>query len=340
MGRSNNRLFILISFVLILVLAACGEKSQESVVKNLEESIEEMNGYKAQAVMKMNTGQEEQKYEIDVWHKKEDLYRVTLSNDKDEKGEQVILKNKDGVFVITPALKKSFKFQTEWPDNSSQPYLYQSLVRDVIEDKEATFETTETNYVFKTKTNYQSNNNLPYQEIYFNKKSYAPELVKVLDKDGNALVEVTFSSFEVNPSFGEKDFEMDEDMSNNQDEEASATVSEQDYTLEVIFPLETVGSELVEKKEVDLENGKRVILTFEGEKNFTLIQEKRDDLPVLSMPKDVKGDIVNIGQAIGALTENAIEWSENGVDYYLASEELTKEELIQVAASVQGREVK
>lgn len=342
MGKRNNRFIALISFSLILIaiLAACGEKSQESVVEKLEDTVQAMDGYKAQAVMKMSTGQEEQKYDIDIWHKKEDFYRVDLNNDKDEKGGQVILKNEDGVFVLTPALKKSFKFQTEWPHNSSQPYLFQSLVSDVLEDSEATFEATDSHYVFQTKTNYQSNNNLPYQEIYFNKKTYTPELVKVLDKDKNALVEVAFSNFELDATFKDTDFQMDENMTNEQEEAANAPVEEEAQTLEVFFPLETAGSELVEKKEVDLEDGKRVILSFEGEKNFTMVQEKRDVVPTLSAPKEVKGDIVNLGHAIGALSENAVEWTENGVDYYLASNELTKEELIEVASSVQGKEVK
>src|SRR5699024_3232046 len=98
------------------------------------------------------------------------------ANDEDEKSSQIILKNKDGVFVLTPSLNKSFKFQSEWPDNSSQPYLYQSLINDIIKDSEATFEVTDAHYIFYIKTNYQSNNNLPFQEIYLDKKSYTPVL--------------------------------------------------------------------------------------------------------------------------------------------------------------------
>src|SRR5690606_25155970 len=162
------------------------------------------SGYKAVAEMSMNTGQNEQKFHIDIWHKKDDFYRVALSSENDEQGSQIILKNEDGVFVLTPALDKSFKFQTEWPHNGSQPYLYQSLVEDIAADENATFESTEESYIFKTKTNYQSNNNLPFQEIYFDKNDLTPTLVKVLDKDDNALVEVVFSEFELSPSF-EKD---------------------------------------------------------------------------------------------------------------------------------------
>src|SRR5699024_12095625 len=130
------------------------------------------SGYKATAEMTMKTGQEERSYEVDVWFKKgqEDFYRVGLENEEEE-GGQVILKNNEGVFVLTPALKKSFKFQTDWPENSSQPYLYQSLVSDVLQDEDAEFEATDKEYIFQTKTNYQSNNNLPYQEIHFDKKT-------------------------------------------------------------------------------------------------------------------------------------------------------------------------
>ncbi|WP_085993427.1 LolA family protein [Oceanobacillus senegalensis] len=351
MRKLNFSWKLLILGLTVFVLAACGEKSQEDVVEELQQNVEEMTGYKSQAEMVMNTGQEEQNFTIDIWHQKEDFYRVALSSKTDEKGSQIILKNDEGVFVLTPALDKSFKFQTEWPDNGSQPYLYQSLVEDVVADPEATFETTENAYIFKTKTNYQSNNNLPFQEIYFDKESYTPTLVKVLDKDSNPLVEVKFSSFEMNPTFNEDDFSMEKNMSSkdkgeedskDDEEDASspASTDPSENVLEVIMPEYTAGAEVMEKREVDLENGKRVIVTFDGEKNFTLVQENRNSVPTLNAPQEVEGDIVNLGHAIGALSDNKIEWSYNGVDFTLASEELTREELVQVAQSVQGKAVK
>ncbi|RKQ30927.1 LolA family protein [Oceanobacillus halophilus] len=335
----NFSLRLMVFGLLIFVLAACGEKSQEDVVGELQKNVEEMTGYKAKAEMLMNTGQEEQKFNIDIWHQQEDFYRVALSSETDEKGSQIILKNEEGVFVLTPALEKSFKFQTEWPDNGSQPYLYQSLVEDVIADPEAAFETTEAAYVFKTKTNYQSNNNLPFQEIHFDKESYTPVQVKVLDKDENALVEVKFSSFEMNPTFNEDDFSMDKNMASN-DASAPASADGEENVLEVIMPEFTAGAEVMEQREVELENGKRVILTFDGEKNFTLVQEQLEVVSTLSSPQEVEGDIVNLGNTIGALSDNKIEWNYNGVDYTLASDELTRDELIQVAQSVQGKAVK
>lgn len=342
MRKLNFSIKLMVLGLLVFVLAACGEKSQEDVVGELQKNVENMSGYKTVAQMSMNTGQEEQKFHIDIWHQKDDFYRVALTSENDEKGSQVILKNEDGVFVLTPALEKSFKFQTEWPNNGSQPYLYQSLVEDIVADEEATFESTEDSYIFRTKTNYQSNNNLPFQEIHFNKNDYTPSLVRVLDKDDNALVEVAFSNFELNPTFSEDDFSMEKNMeTSDQSEETSADVEESTPdVLEIILPEFTNGAELKEQREVELENGKRVISTFAGEKNFTLVQEIMDVVETMNAPQEVEGDIVNLGNAIGALSDNRIEWSENGVSYILASEELTKEELIQVAQSVQAKAVK
>jgi outer membrane lipoprotein-sorting protein len=331
-----------IVFVLgiVFLLSACGEQSQEDVVSNLEESLEKMEGYKAEAEMNMKTGQDDQTFSIDVWHKKSDFYRVSLSNEQADEESQIILKNEDGVFVLTPALEKNFKFQSDWPENSSQPYLYQSLVNDVTMDAEAEFESTDSHYIFRTKTNYQSNNNLPFQEIHFDKKTYTPVLVKVLDNDGNALVEVNFSSFNKEAAFEDDDFSMDKNMAQGSEDTPASGQAAEDRPFTVLFPSYMAGAELTEQKEVEMENGKRVILSYTGDRNFTLVQEQQEVQPTLSSPEEVSGDIVNLGHSIGAISENMIEWSSGGMDFLLASDQLTQEELVQIAQSVQAQEVK
>lgn len=346
--RKRLILLIFIIFGLAIVLTACGGKSQEKVTGQLAKALEDLNGYKANAEMKMHTGLDEQVYNIEIWHKKDDFYRVELANDHEEQESQVILKNEDGVFVLTPALNKSFKFQTDWPENSSQAYLYHSLVNDILKDADATFEATDDYYVFQTKANYQSNHNMPSQEIYFNKKNLTPVMVKVLDKDQKPVVEVKFTKFNLNSNFAADDFEVEENMANAladlpvTGEQAVEDEEERmdEGSFEVLYPLETLGAELVDKKEVEIEEGQRVLMMFSGEKNFTLIQEKRSIYPTFSAPYEVKGDIVNLGFTVGAMSDDIIEWSSNGVDFYLASDELTQEELLEIAQSVQGKGIK
>lgn len=324
------------------MLAACGKKSDTDVIKKMEKTLNDLTDYQAEAEMSMNTGQEEQVYEVSIWHKKEDFYRIALKNPVNEKAGQIILKNDDGVFVLTPTLNKSYKFQTDWPENSSQPYLFESLLKDILEDEAVEFQETDTHYVFKTKTNYRSNQNLPYQEVYIDKKMFTPTHVNVLDTDQKAVVQVKFTEFTLNNNLVAEDFSLEENKQAEQiDEETLASDElETEDPLAVFFPLFTAGAELDEMKEISLENGERVIMTFTGDKSFTLVQEKQHTLPTMGYAEEVAGDVVDLGFAIGALANNKLEWVYEGTEFLLASEDLTRNELIEVARSMQGRATK
>lgn len=328
---------VLLSLFLMLGLTACGEKTQEDVMEALDKKLNEMTGYKTQATMTLQTGNEPQQYDIDIWHKKKDYYRVHLQSDKKDQS-QIILRNDEGVFVLTPALNKSFKFQSDWPDNSSQAYLYESLVNDILTDEEATFNATEDNYIFQTKTNYQNNKTLPKQEVVLSKEDLSPVMVKVMDPDDNPLVQVDFFNFKENPEFDESAFDVQSNMSRAQLDMPTAAMTE--GQLMVLYPTELPeGVQLVEEKAVATEEGKRIVLTYGGDKSFTLYEEKAMALPA-SNPILVDGEPVDLGFTVGVLSDNSISWTNDGVEFYLASEELSREELVNVAQSVQGQAIK
>ncbi|UII56214.1 outer membrane lipoprotein carrier protein LolA [Cytobacillus spongiae] len=334
-------LLLFVGLMVVFSLAACGSKTQEDVVKDLSKKVEEIKGYKAQAKMSLQMGTDPQTYEVEIWHKDPSYYRVNLKNAKKDQS-QMILRNDDGVFVLTPALNKSFKFQSDWPENSSQAYLYESLVKDIIEDKEAKFSATKEHFIFETKTRYQNNKMLPYQEITLNKKDLTPVSVMVLDPDRNPLVTVEFSDVNFNASFDEKDFDMQKNMTGAQLEvPVLAEVNGQEFSVK--YPTaEIPGVTLIDEKEISLEDGKRIVLTYdgEGEKSFTLVQEVATVAPATASPTTVSGEPIDLGFTIGALSDNKISWTHQGVDYILASNELTKEEMVMIARSVQGTMVK
>lgn len=334
-------LILLFSLFILGALTACGSQSKEDVVKKLEKQAEEMSGYKTEANMKMRTGDDEQKYHISVWHKKGEFYRVKLENDGDEKGSQIILKNGSGVYVLTPALNKSFRFQSEWPQNTSQPYLYASLLKDIQADADSEFTASDNYYMFKTKTNYQNNKTLPFQEIYFDKKTYQPVMVKVFDQDMNALVEVQFANFAKDNTLKKEDFDVDKNMA-MAPTEAPVSNMEDNQLAKVLYPQETFGAELADEQEVKTENGKRVIMTFSGDKSFTLIQEKAEVQPASAQYSvEVSGDPVQLEDGvIGAMEFNRLEWSQNGTTYQIASNELTQAEMISVASSINSSSAK
>ncbi|MFJ5625486.1 outer membrane lipoprotein carrier protein LolA [Peribacillus loiseleuriae] len=320
--------------MLLLVLSACGQKSQGDVVSSLNDKVEGMKGYKAQAKMTLQMGTDPQSYDVEIWHKNPDFYRVSLKNSAKEQS-QMILRNDDGVFVLTPALNKSFKFQSEWPENSSQAYLYESLVKDIIEDKGAKFTSTDDHYVFETKTRYQNNKMLPYQEITINKKDLSPVSVKVMDADHNSLVTVEFSKVKFDAAFDKDAFDMQKNMTRAK-LEVPVMNEVKDEAFAVKYPNEAKGASLTDEQEIKTENGKRVILTYEGDKSFTLIQEKAEVVETSLVATAVNGEPVDLGFTVGAATSNSVTWTYDGVNYTLASKDMEKEELLDIARTVDG----
>ncbi|MCM3125662.1 MULTISPECIES: outer membrane lipoprotein carrier protein LolA [Bacillaceae] len=326
-------LLLLAGLMVIFALAACGTKSQESVVKDLDGTLNDLKSYKAKAKMTLQMGTEPQVYDVEIWHKDPSFYRVNLKNAQKDQS-QMILRNDEGVFVLTPALNKSFRFQSDWPKNSSQAYLYESLITDILEDKQAKFSATKEHYVFETKTRYQNNKMLPIQEIKLKKKSLAPVSVKVMDPDRNALVTVEFSDVKFDASFDKDAFDMKKNMTGAQLEvPVMADVEDKEFTVK--YPVaEIPGVTLIDEKEIKTEDGKRVVLTYDGDKSFTLIQEKANAMPAMSSAINMTGKPVDLGFTVGAMNETSISWTHLGVDYMLASTDLSPEEMEMVAKSV------
>ena len=331
----NRFLLLLAGLMVIAVLAACGAKSQESVVKDLDGALSNLKSYKAKAEMTLQMGSDPQVYEVEIWHKEPTFYRVNLKNAEKEQS-QMILRNDEGVFVLTPALNKSFRFQSNWPENSSQAYLYESLVKDILEDKEAKYTETEKHYVFETKTRYQNNQMLPLQEIKLNKKDLSPASVKVMDTDRNSLVVVEFSDVEFGAEFDKDAFDMKKNMTASQLEvPVMADASDKEFTVK--YPLaEIPGVKLTGENQLSTDKGKRVVLTYDGEKSFTLVQEKAGVMEDGTYPVSINGNPVDLGYTIGAQSENTIRWTHLGVEYMLASSNLSPEDIVMVAKSVQG----
>ncbi|MDQ0208558.1 outer membrane lipoprotein-sorting protein [Alkalicoccobacillus murimartini] len=326
--------FVMLGILMILMLAGCGEKTQEDVLEDLGTTLEDLSGYKAKATMQLETGNEPQTYDVEVWYQKEGFYRVVLNN-KEKDQSQIILRNDDGVFVLTPALNKSFRFQSDWPKTTSQSYLYESLVADILTDQERTFSQDEEHYLFETATNYQ-NKNLNKQQIYLNKKDLTPARVEILDAEQSPLVTLNFTEFEKNASFNDVDFEMEQNMTGAQLSEP--TLAEPSGEMEIYVPLYVPdGTSSGESKEVETEDGTSYVQQYTGENSFTLIQKQTDVVPASTTSTTInEGQPVDLGFTIGVQTEDATMWSHNGIDFYLASTDLDAEEMANIARSVYG----
>lgn len=311
----------------IFILTGCQKYDENSIKNDLNKEVKSFKGYHMLGDMEIYNGDNTYKYSVEVSRNK-DKYRVNLIN-KNNNHEQIILKNDDGVYVLTPSLKKSFKFQTNWPENSSQIYLYESLVGDINSDKDMKLTMKNDMYIVETKLGYSNNKNLVKEKIYFDKKLNV-EKVEVFDEDNRIQMKITYNEFDKRATFNDNYFDVKENI-NIENDETKETMNEID---DPIYPMYLPsGTYLASEESISLGEGERVILTFQGESPFILVQETVSlDDEVVDIP--VSGEPNFITDTVGAISSNSVNFISNGVEYYLSSDSLTTEEMMQVAESI------
>ncbi|MFC4100864.1 LolA family protein [Paenibacillus xanthanilyticus] len=192
----RRRISLLAAVLLCLtaLLAACGgTKDADTVVKDLDKVVNSLDSYHGKGTMTLNTGQQPLEYQVDVQYQKPNYYRIELTNAKRDI-TQIVLRNDEGVFVLTPRLNKVFRFQSDWPQNQGQVYLYQTLVSSILQDNSRQFAVDKENYVFDVMANYQ-NGSLARQKIWLD-KDYRPLQVEVSDTNAAVMVSVKFNEFD------------------------------------------------------------------------------------------------------------------------------------------------
>ena len=139
-----------------LFITGWGSNSEKNVLKKITKNIEDSKSYYVEGTMELINNEDIFTYDVNASYEKKDNYKIELTNISN-KHKQIILRNEDGVYVVTPSLNKSFKFQSDWPYNNSQVYLLQSVIEDINNDEEKTFEKKDDKYIFTSKVNYPNN---------------------------------------------------------------------------------------------------------------------------------------------------------------------------------------
>src|SRR5690606_11311786 len=162
--------------------------------------------------MVLHTGQQPLEYKVDVWYQKPHYYRIALTNAKRDV-TQIVLRNDDGVFVLTPSLNKSFRFQSDWPENQGQVYLYQTLAKSILLDNSRQFVKQNDAYIFDVMASNYQNGSFARQKIWLDKDNFAPKHVEVTDASGNLMVEVDFDTFEFGAKVDKSAFDTAQNLS-------------------------------------------------------------------------------------------------------------------------------
>ena len=268
------------------------------------------------------------------------------------------------VIVLTPSLNKSFKFQSNWPYNNSQVYLIKSIIDDIKNDNEKTVIENDNGFQITTTVNYPNNRKLVRQTVTTDKDLNIKE-VKVMDESDVTQMKMTFTSIDLSPNIESNAFNLDNIMKINDNETPTPTpttsptptasptpnpsetpqvegseqngndITTETSTLEdIIYPLYIPsGTKLTSQETIEKTDGERVIMTFGGEKPFLLVEE------TVTIPEELEiiptfGEPCILSDTVAALTETSISWTSNNVDYYIVSDVMSQDELLEIARSV------
>lgn len=321
-----KKIFILVACVLLL--AGCAKTSEEKLIKKFENDINSSKSYSLNGSLEIFNDEDTFNYNVEVGYKKKDMYKVKLVNTTNNH-EQVIIKNNEGVYVITPSLNKSFKFQSEWPNNSSQAYILSSLLSDLVNTENKNYSDEGEYLILQTNVSYPNNPDLSYQKLYFD-KDYNLKKNEVYNTDNKLRIRFVISNIDYKANLDDNYFNVESNVDANccSGEKTSGALDE------IIYPLYIPSDTYLSQKEtVSTDQGNRAILTFGGSKEFVLIEEPTvannqfETIPVY-------GDPIMMNGTVGALSGNSLYWTSNNVDYYLAGSDLSTEELISVASSI------
>lgn len=307
-----------------LLLFGCNKTSSKDIINKFEKKLEKSDYYTVTGKMEIISNEEIYHYDVNVKYLKGEYYKATLINE-DTNYEQIILRNDDGVYVVTPSLNKSFKYQSEWPFNSSQSYILSSLLLDLKNDSNVIIEEKDGKYILQSTVNYPNNSALTSQKIIFD-ENINPVLVEVYNADGIVNISFKISKIDYENEIKKEIFDVNYSKCDN----CSSNVSNVNET---VYPMYLpVGTKFKSEETINTEKTKRVILSFTGDKSFTLIEE------VSLLPKEFQvtstgGELVFYENVLGNLTDTSLNWTMDGKDYYLISNDLSNEELLKVAAS-------
>ena len=320
---------ISLSVILCLFLSGCGKSGESDVVKQLTQKIEKTKSYHVVGQLDIVSNEDNYQYDVDVSYEKENQFRVSLKN-RTNNHEQIILKNTEGVYVLTPSLNKSFKFQSEWPYNNSQSYLLQNIVDDIKNDSNRTFQEENGNYIFTTKVNYSNNKDLTKQKVYIDSDLNINK-VEVMNSNDQVQMKMQFTEIDLKANYDENYFTLKDNMKTSEQTDTSSTVSKIDS---IVYPMYIPeNTKLADQEKLATDNGERVILTFSGENPFMFVQETtKPSKDMVTIP--MYGEPELITGTVAAVSDSSITWVSNGMEYYVVSDVLSNEQLLEIAKSV------
>ena len=292
--------------------------------------ISNTKGYKVDGLLETFFENGRKQNDFNVYYKQPENLKVVLQS-VENNDKQIILKNNEGVYVLVPSVNKNFKIKSSWPTNASYPYLLQSLAKDIANDNEAIITETEDTYTVQTKTKMHTEADAISQKIIFAKETNLPTEVLVYENDGDLFMRCVFKNIDLEYNVTDEEFDIEKSMTT-----AYLTFGENGLVFNNrSFSLPTYCPEgLTLKSNENVKDGDdaRAVMLFTGESNLTIVQELvnyREEM----VSSFEEGEVIMVMGNIGIVNNNHIKFVFEGIEYTVASNNLSIQELLNVSSS-------
>ena len=320
--------YILIGAGALIIIVCLFLFRPSSFTKKADQVFNDLNSYTLKGEMEINKGEDIKNYLVEINFKKGDndqYFKVSLF-DKNLNQEQILLRNKEGVFVITPSLNQIFKFEGEWPLNSPKPYLIQTMY-DIIKQEDSISEKTKDGTLIKSKVNYPNNKTYKTQEILFDKDS-KPISVHIYDDENTLQLQILFSSVDYNNDIKDEIFDSPKTLDNTV---SSSILTETDLPL---YPVSVYDSQLVNSSTYEVNGETRHILEYDGEHSFTVVQTlKKAQGDTQTVFKS--GEMIDTIEMVGFYDGGSCLGYYQNLEMNIYSQTLSVDEMMSVMSSLQ-----
>jgi len=320
--------------VVVLIFALLGVGvwkvffSNPSISDTLENVNKNLTSYQLEATMELNNGEEQRNFTVNVsYAKKEDkdLFRVSLY-DTTINQEQIMLRNDEGVYVLTPTLNQVYQFKSGWPLNSAKPYIYQSLLE--VFNGEYTTKKVNDGIIVISEPNYKNAPQYTKQEIKFT-NDLVPLWVHLYNDKNEVLVNVTFTKVETGVEFSEDYFNLSKNMEESRQNLSSTTGATFDD-----LPLMVNGVDMnvsvKDQTNASIDGEKVYIMAYEGDATFTVVQKIIEGSEEMSIT-EIEGDLVLLVNGFAALDADKVTYLYNGVECTIYGDNLSVANYISIA---------
>lgn len=324
---------LLIGCFLISTLIGCKEK--KNVEKTFPEIVSNLDTYILDAEMETKFPNGSKKCNVKVYYKSPNFYRVELiNNDVNEK--QIMIRNEKGVYVILPSINKTFKINNDWPSTSNQPFLLSSIANDIVNNSEINKTDSNGATTLELKTKLFNSNEESKEQIIFNNKTKMPTDVYLYRPNGELFTHIKINKIETDVSLGDI-FTVDNTITSSRLDYIENDVEfDRSITYPTFCPSDSkLYQEIITGGSTD----KKAVMKFNGDVSFTLTQNYVMETETLKS-EYFSGDVYVMAGSFALIANNTVKFYDCGVEYMLASNDVSYLELILVGESLKNSNIK